>query len=106
MSQRGVRMPGGQNPAAKVERQREPAPEIRFLTKGQIAQQLDALSDRPVLQAMVAVYVYAGTSLPSLEALTTDRLSSILSPQLWAAFLLLAIFPLVARQLVRRLRRS
>jgi len=60
MNQRGVRMPDGQNPAAKVERQRESAPEIRFLTKGQIAQQLDALSGRPLLQTMVAVYVYAG----------------------------------------------
>ncbi len=60
MTQRGVRMPGGQNPAAKVERQRESAPEIRFLTKRQIAQQLEALADHPVLQTMVAVYIYAG----------------------------------------------
>lgn len=58
--QRGVRMPGDQNPALKVERQRESAPEIRFLTQGQIAQQLEALSDHPVLQTMVAVYIYAG----------------------------------------------
>lgn len=60
MDQRGVRMPGGVNPAAKVERQRESAPEIRFLTKPQIALQLDALADCPLLQTMVAVYIYAG----------------------------------------------
>ena len=60
MSQRGIRMPDGQNPAALVERQREPAPEIRFLTKAQITQQLEALFDYPPLQTMVAVYIYAG----------------------------------------------
>ena len=60
MAQREVRMPGGQNPAAKVERQRESAPETRFLTKPQIAQQLEVLADRPLLQTMVAVYIYAG----------------------------------------------
>jgi len=60
MNQRGIRMPAGLNPAAKVERQRESAPEIRFLTQGHIAQQLEALADNPFLQTMVAVYIYAG----------------------------------------------
>jgi len=48
------------NPAAGVERQREPAPQIRFLTLDQIQQQLDILEDHPLLLAMVATYIYAG----------------------------------------------
>ena len=48
------------NPAAGVERQREPAPQICFLTLDQIQQQLGALKDHPLLLAMVATYIYAG----------------------------------------------
>lgn len=52
-----------------------------------------------------AVYVYAGASLPSLRQLTSDFVSSVLSPQLWTALLLLALFPLAARLAARRLQR-
>ena len=47
------------NPAAAVERRPEPAPQIRYLTKKQIVEQLDVLSDDPTLHAMVATYIYA-----------------------------------------------
>ena len=48
------------NPAAAVDRQREPAPEIRFLTLDQIDEQLRVLKNRAVLHALVATYIYAG----------------------------------------------
>lgn len=54
MSQHGVRMPREKNPAAAVERYKEHAPEISFLTLEQINQQLDALSQNVKMQAMVA----------------------------------------------------
>lgn len=53
-------MPANVNPAAKVERYREKAPEISFLTIEQIEAQLNALKDAPQLQTIVAVYIYAG----------------------------------------------
>ena len=55
-----IKMPGGKNPASAVERYKEHAPEIRFLTLPQIDEQLNALEDYPHLQAMVATYIYAG----------------------------------------------
>jgi len=48
------------NPAALVERRREPARTIRFLTLEQIENQLSVLNDHPLLQAMVATFIYAG----------------------------------------------
>jgi hypothetical protein len=39
-------MPNDKNPAAKVERYKEPAPTIHFLTLKQIEEQLDALADQ------------------------------------------------------------
>jgi hypothetical protein len=45
MQEGGVRMPGNINPAAKVKRDKERAPEIRFLTLKQIGQQLGVLQD-------------------------------------------------------------
>lgn len=48
------------NPAAGVERHREPAPEIRFLTLEQVEHQLKVLEPRPILHALVATYIYAG----------------------------------------------
>lgn len=60
MQMHGIRMPGNNNPAAKVERYREKAPEISFLTLEQIDAQLQALKDHPQLQTMVAMYIYAG----------------------------------------------
>ena len=74
MEQRGVRMPGDKNPVAKVERYRERAPEIRFLTLAQIDEQLEALVNRPQLQAMVAVLIYAGLRREELLWLTLDDL--------------------------------
>lgn len=56
----GVRMPGGRNPVAMVRRFRERAPRIRFLTRPQIQEQLDLLAPYPMMQTMVAVYIYAG----------------------------------------------
>lgn len=60
MAQRGVRVPGGQNPAKAVERYRQRAPKIEFLSLNQVEEQLEALSgDRP-LQTITALYIYAG----------------------------------------------
>ena len=70
--QRGVRMPGGVNPAAKVERRRQPATTIRFLTIEQIQEQMAALSDHRQLQTMVAVYIYAGLRREEALWLTFD----------------------------------
>jgi integrase len=70
--QRGVKMPGGVNPALKVERYREKAPEIRFLTLAQIQRQLDVLAVKPALQAMVATYIYAGLRREELLWLTHE----------------------------------
>ncbi len=60
------------NPAAAVERRREPAPEIRYLNDEQIAQQLDILKDHPMLHAMVAAYIYAGVRREELLWLTLE----------------------------------
>lgn len=60
MESERVRMPLDRNPAAKVRRYREPAPEIRFLTLEQIEEQLEALRYKPRLQVMVATLIYAG----------------------------------------------
>ena len=71
MVEGGVRMPGDRNPAARVQRYRERAPEIRFLSRQEIGEQLAALKDHPALQALVAVYIYAG--LRREEALWLTR---------------------------------
>ena len=70
--QRGVRLPGGVNPAARVERYRERAPQIQFLTLAQVDEQLDALADAPQLQAMVATLIYAGLRREELLWLTHE----------------------------------
>ena len=48
------------NPAAGVDRRRESAPQITFLTLEQIDEQLSAVKDHPTIHAMVATYIYAG----------------------------------------------
>ena len=48
------------NPAACVERLREPAPQITFLSIDEITKQLDILKEYTVISAIVAVYIYAG----------------------------------------------
>jgi len=59
------------NPVAAVERQREPAPQIRFLTLEQIEEQLRILEGHPLIKALVATYIYAG--LRREEALWLTR---------------------------------
>lgn len=70
MKQKLVRMPGGVNPAAAVERYREHAPEIQFLTLAQIDEQLTALAELTQLCAMVATLIYAGLRREELLWLT------------------------------------
>ncbi len=70
MLHHGVRMPGGKNPAAAVERYTERAPEIRYLTLAQIDEQLAALRFKPWLQVMVATLIYAGLRREELLWLT------------------------------------
>lgn len=60
MTQGGVRMPGNRNPAAQVERYKERASDIRFLTQEDIQEQLDSLADQPVLKAVVATLIFGG----------------------------------------------
>lgn len=69
-----VRMPLDRNPTSRVERYREHAPEIRFLTLAQIDEQLTALRFRPQLQAMVATLIYAGLRREELLWLQVDDL--------------------------------
>jgi integrase len=72
--QKGVWLPGERNPASKVERYRESAPNIRFLTLKQIEAQLEALADNLKLQAMVATLIFAGLRREELLWLTHDDL--------------------------------
>ncbi len=72
MTQQGIRMPSDKNPAAAVEKYRESAPVIRFLTLEQIDQQLAALADDTQLQAMVATLIYAGLRREELLWLTQE----------------------------------
>jgi integrase len=60
MEEQGVRMRGNVNPAAKVAKYRENAPEITFLSLAEIEQQLRVLRGNRLLQTMVAMYIYAG----------------------------------------------
>ena len=60
MSQYGVRMPNEVNPAQKAERYREQAHAIRFLSIKQIEEQIEVLEGYPVLQTLVAIYIFAG----------------------------------------------
>ena len=48
------------NPAAVVDRLRESAPLIRFLTLKEIDMQLKAVEGKSVIHALVATYIYAG----------------------------------------------
>ncbi len=51
-----------------------------------------------------AVYVYAGSAVPDLQVLSERGLGGIVSPQVLAAFVLLGVFPLLVRTIMRRLR--
>jgi integrase len=48
------------NPAKSLDRRKEPAAEIRFLSLEQIEEQLRVLEAKPVIRTMVAVCIYAG----------------------------------------------
>ena len=74
IKQNRVRMPGGVNPASRVERYRQRASEIRYLTLSQITEQLDTLSSKPQLRAMVAALIYAGLRREELLWLRVDDL--------------------------------
>jgi len=71
-TQYGIRMPNDKNPAAAVERYKEHAPEISFLTLEQIDEQMNALVDNVKMQAAVAVLIFAGLRREELVWLTAD----------------------------------
>jgi integrase len=72
MTQHGIRMPREKNPASAVERYKERAPEISFLSLKEIDEQLDALSGNVQMQAAVATLIYAGLRREELLWLTPD----------------------------------
>ena len=63
------------NPAAMVERRREPAHNVRFLNVAQIDEQLHVLQDKPTLKALVATLIYAGLRREETLWLTVDDVS-------------------------------
>jgi integrase len=60
------------NPAALVERRREPAHNIRFLNATQIDGQIHVLQDQPTLKALVAMLIYGGLRREEALWLTVD----------------------------------
>ena len=56
--------------------------------------------------AGTAVYVYAGTQLPTLEVLSSRGLDGVLTPGIIAAFVILGLFPIVTKKLLARFRPS
>ena len=56
--------------------------------------------------AGTAVFVWAGSSVPSLEELARKGVAGLITPQLFAAFLLLGTFPLIVRKSVDYFRSS
>jgi integrase len=69
---RDLRFP---NPADGVPRRPEADPEIRFLAADQIDEQLQALAHHPLIQTMVACYIYAGLRREEAMWLTHDDVS-------------------------------
>jgi integrase len=72
MSQRGIRMRGGENPVKAVAKYKQDAAEISFLQLNEIEEQLDTLSGNVKLQAMVATLIFAGLRREELLWLTPD----------------------------------
>lgn len=70
MRQGMIRMPNQLNPASRVERYKEQASKISYLTLSQIDEQLDGLRFKPQLQTMVAMLIYAGLRREELIWLT------------------------------------
>lgn len=73
--ERGIKLPGGINPASRVRPYKEQAPQIRYLTLNQIEEQLHTLRFKPQLQTMVAMLIYAGLRREELLWLTLDDVS-------------------------------
>lgn len=72
MTQHGIRTPREKNPAAAVERYKEHAPEISFLTLEEIDKQLDAVAGDAKMQTAVATLIFAGLRREELLWLTDD----------------------------------
>jgi integrase len=72
MTQRGIRMPGGTNPASAVQKYKGSPPEIRFLSLPQVKVQFAALVEHKQIQAIVAMLIYAGLRREELLWLTVD----------------------------------
>ena len=72
MEEQGIKMPGNVNPASKVSKYKENAPEIRFLNIEEIDQQLSVLKDNRLLQMMVATYIYSGLRREEALWITLD----------------------------------
>lgn len=51
-----------------------------------------------------AIYVYTGASIPSLQELSENGIKGILTPQILAAFILLGLFPLAVKRLMKKFR--
>jgi integrase len=60
------------NPAASVERRREPAHNIEYLSVSQIAEQLRIFDNSPTLKAMMGTFIYAGLRREEGLWLTVD----------------------------------
>jgi hypothetical protein len=53
--------------------------------------------------AGTSVYVYAGSQIPSLSKLAETGGKGILSPGLFIAFTILAIFPFIVRKIMSKI---
>ena len=54
--------------------------------------------------AGTCVFVYAGSAIPSAQQLAQTGLGGILTPQIFLAFVLLGLFPIVVKKLMARIR--
>ena len=54
--------------------------------------------------AGTAVFVYAGSQIPSLQVLADQGASGVMEPQIFFAFILLGIFPIAVKKLMARVR--
>ena len=70
MEEGGVKLAEDKNPANKVRLYKEKASDITFLTKKQIAEQLEVLEENIQYQTMAAVLIYAGLRREELLWLT------------------------------------
>jgi len=71
-SQRSIHLPGDKNPAAAVEKYKEDEIEITFLTLQDIDIQLPVFNESPLIQTMVAIYIFAGLRREEAIWLTVD----------------------------------